>query len=413
MPSKYLILTLSVVACVARADDIFLDLDRALAVGPRPDPKAKPQVRPDGYVVIPDVSNETRQCAIKQQVSSDGFAIQLQIRGRLQNLQPSTIQLQTQQKGRWREPKLESGRYVRCKFDVADPRRVDLESTLDWNLDAGDERVRQEIARVQKELQRRTTGKERAAQGRIHVALLLEHILAVRAENVEAGADPTGKPTRTHPPLPRPAGETETPKALERVLQDQCRWQSVAAVYRATGFSPPTEKERADFISAALLAEEIDKAVKGQKGPWRALSESQYTALSGGVEYTLTASFVPEADSAPIDLQWRTAPAVRLADGAIARARLEGTLDRDKGRTVAWWRVDCDTHQKIQAEMTAGEGDCFWTWVHGPNAGERYIRVLLHSAGARYRLNLSLGGARGEEVTLYDAPGKVRTSRPF
>ena len=64
--------------------------------------------------------------------------------------------------------------------------------------------------------------------------------------------------------------------------------------------------------------------------------------------------------------------------------------------------------------MTKGDGDCFWTWVEGPDAGTRYIRLLLHSPGTRYRLNLSLSGAsKGEELTLFDGPLNAPVKGPF
>ena len=189
----------------------------------------------------------------------------------------------------------------------------------------------------------------------------------------------------------------------------------MAQALKATGFPPPDDIEHSqEFAASQAMAEEIQKSLMGITINPRYLSTGQYQALSKGHHYQFSVRFVPELSNAPVDRLWKTAPGVRLSEGLVKRAQLEGSLDRQRGQTVEWWRVDCDAFPDIRAQMLKGDGDCFWTWVEGTQAGTRYIRVLLHSPGTRYKLNLTLSGAtKGEELTLFDGPVNAPAQAPF
>jgi hypothetical protein len=352
---------------------------------------------------------------VKPRIDAAGFALHVERAGYLQKLEPTTIRIETKQKGRWIEPRLETGRYLKADFDAENPRQVRIESTLKFDLAAGERRFTQERDWTHKEANRRTGGKDGGQLTKARKQVLIERINAIRDENIKAGADKRGKATPHCPPLPRPvAGEFEKPEALERILKEQCLWPGVAEVIKATGFPPPEEQDHADFAASLGMAEEVRQAMMGNRGTLRYLKEGQFNALADGSRYEFSARFVPELPGAPIDLLWENAPAVRLADGVIKRAQLEGSLDRERGQTVQWWRVECETFPKLDAKMVRGDGDCFWTWVETPDAHSRYVRVLLHSPGTRYRLMLSLiGASKGEDVTLYDGPVNAPTKGPF
>jgi hypothetical protein len=351
---------------------------------------------------------------VKPKVDAAGFSICVDAAGYLQKLEPTTIRIETQQKGQWVDPQLDAGRYLKTEFDSEKPQNVRIESTLKFDLAAGEQRFLKEREWVQREVEKRAGGKD-GAKTKARTQLLLERIAAIREENIKAGADKRGKGTLHSPPLPRQALNFEKPDVLERLLKEQCSWQSVAEVFKATQFQPPDEKDFPDFAASAVMAEEIRQAMMGIKFTPRHLTESQYKALEQGSHYQFTAQFIPEVPGATVDMLWKNAPAVRLADGVVKRATLEGSLDRTRGQTVAWWRVECDTPNRMQPpQMAKGDGDCFWTWVETPDEHVRYLRMLLHSPGTRYRMNLGLiGAAKGEEVTLYDGPLNAPAKAPF
>ncbi len=350
---------------------------------------------------------------VKSRIDATGFAIQVEVEGYLQKLEPKVIRLETQQKGRWIDPKLVAGRYLKTDFDSKKPETMTIETTLKFDLEAGERRFAQEREAVQREAQKRTGGKD-GAVAKARTQLLLERIAALREENIKAGAAKHGKATLHAPPLPRQALNFEKPDAIERLLKEQCCWQSVAEVFKATAFSPPDEKEFPDFAASLVMAEEIRQAMMGIRFTPRYLSESQYKALEQGSHFVFASRFVPELSDSTTDTLWRNAPAVRLADGLVKRAALEGGLNRERGSVVAWWRVACETPNQIQPQMAKGDGDCFWTWVETPDAHVRYLRFLLHSPETRYRMNLSLiGAAKGEELTLYDGPFDPPAKGPF
>ncbi len=379
----FLCATLSV-GSRAAADDIRIDLEK----------------RDDARVIA--------------RIDAGGFAIHVDAEGHLPKPEPTMLLIQTQQKGRWTDVNLETGRYLKPDWDPADPRQVRLESTLQFDFDAGEKRYVVERDWIQKEAQRRVGGKDATATNRARQQLLLERIAAIRDENIKAGADRRGKATLHAPPLPRVALNYEKPDALERLLKEQCYWQSVAEVFKATGFPPPDDREFPDFAASATMANEILQALAGIKVSARHLNEGQFNALAAGNRYRLTARFIPEVPTAPIDTLWRAAPAVRLADGLVKRATLEGGLDRNRGQVVQWWRIECETPKKIQPQMIKGDGDCFWTWVASPDEHVQYLRLLLHSPGTRYRMSLNLSTAtKGEEVTLFDGPFNPPAKAPF
>jgi hypothetical protein len=346
-------------------------------------------------------------------LDASGFAIHIDASGHLQKLEPTTILIETQQRGRWVDPRFESGRYLKAQFDPEKPEKVRVETTLKFDLGAGDRRFSQERDAVQRETQKRAGGKEGTVP-KVRTQVLLERINAIRDENIQAGADKRGKSTLHTPPLPRTAMNFDKPENLERILKDQCAWQSVAEVFKATQFQPPEDRDNPDFSAAMVMAEEIRQAMMGNKVTLRYLSDSQYKALEQGNRYSFTARFIPEIPNAATDTLWRSAPGVRLADGVIKRASLEGSLDRARGQTVAWWRVESEAPNRIQPQMNNGDGDCFWTWVETPDNHVRYLRLLLHSPGVRYRMTLSLpASSKGEEVRLYDGPLGTTTKAPY
>jgi hypothetical protein len=380
---ELIILALALVCAPLLAEDIRVNLDR------RDDPHAVPRL-------------EDR-----------GFAIHVEAAGYLQKLEPTNIHIETQQKGRWGDPRVDAGRYLKAQFDAEKPENIRIETTLKFDLSAGERRYSQERDVIQREAQKRAGGKEGAAT-KARTQLLLERIAAIREENIKAGADKRGKSTLHTPPLPRQALTFEKVDVLERLLKEQCAWQSVAEVFKATQFQPPDEHENPDFAASMLMAEEIRQAMMGNKLPPRYLSDSQYKALEQGSHYQFSARFIPEVSGVNVDTMWHGAPAVRLADGLVKRATLEGSLDRSRGQTVAWWRVESEAPNRLQLQLTKGDGDCFWTWVETPDSHVRYLRLLLHSPGTRYRMNLILSGAsKGEEVTLYDGPVNAPTKAPF
>jgi hypothetical protein len=343
-----------------------------------------------------------------------GFVIVAEVDGYLQKMEPTTIRIETQQKGRWEGASVDAGRYLKTDFDTNKPENVRIETTLKFDMGAGERRFSQERDLVQRETQKRAGGKEGAA-AKARTQVLLERIAAIREENIKSGADKRGKGTLHSPPLPRQALNFEKVDALERLLKEQCYWQSVAEVFKATQFQPPSEeRDNADFSASMVMAEEMRQAMMGNKFTPRYLSDSQYKALEQGSHYRFSARFIPEASAANSDALWRNAAAVRLADGVLKRASLEGSLDRARGVTVAWWRVESDSFNRVQVQMNKGDGDCFWNWVETPDAHVRYLRLLLHSSGTRYRVNLGIAGAtKGEEVTLYDGPVNAPTKAPF
>lgn len=354
---------------------------------------------------------------VKPRIDANGFAIRVEIDSHLQKSGPVAIHIDTQQTGRWRDATLEVGRYLTKQFDSEKPQELRLETTLKFDLAAGERRFTQERDAVNKKAHERTGGgRDKGALERAKKQLLLERIAAIRDENINAGADKRGKATRNAPALPRQALDFEKPEALENILRLQCRWQSVADVFKATAFAPPEEKEHPDlaFAAADAMAEEIQKALAGIKFTAKHLIDGQQRVLDDGGRYHFTADFVPTLADAPADMLWKAAPAVRIADGFVKRAQLEGSLDRERGPGVEWWRVECDTFPKLDAKMIRGDGDCFWTWVEGPRPHERFVRVLLHSPGTRYRLNLQLSGAaKGEELLVYDGPVNAPAKGPF
>jgi hypothetical protein len=361
-----------------------------------------------------DDRNDSR---VNPKIDAAGFSIYAEASGYLQKLEPTTIRIETQQKGQWVDPQLEAGRYLKTDFDAEKPQLIHIETTLRFDLAAGEQRFSKEREWIQREVEKRTGGKDGGAKIKARTQLLLERIDAIRKENIEAGADKRGKGTLHSPPLPRVALNYEKPDALERLLKEQCYWQPVAEVFKATQFQPPESDDRdhPDFAASAVMADEIRQAMMGIKFAPRHLSDSQYKALEQGSHYSFTAQFIPEIPGSTVDMLWKNAPAVRLADGVVKRATLEGSLDRARGQTVAWWRVECDTPNRMQPpQMAKGDGDCFWTWVETPDEHVRYLRMLLHSPGTRYRMNLGLiGSAKGEEVTLYDGPLNAPAKAPF
>jgi hypothetical protein len=373
------------------------------------------------FAFVPSVAEEItidldrrEDARVKARVDDEGFAIHVDAYGHLHKLEPTTIRIVTQQKGRWADARLEAGRYLKTQFDPEKPQNIRIETTLVFDLAAGDRRFSQERDAIQREVQKRVAGKEAAAI-KAKAEVLLERIAAIREENINAGADKRGKTTLHTPPLPRQALNFEKVDVLERLLKEQCSWQSVAEVFKATQFQPPDERENNDFGASLAMAEEIRQAMMGNKGITpRYLSESQFKALETGSQYQFKTRFVPEISGEVQDTLWRNAPALRLADGLVRRAALEGSLDRSRGQTVAWWRVESDAPNRIQQQLDKGDGDCFWTWVETPQSQVRYLRILLHSRGTRYRMNLNLtGAAKGEELTLYDGPAGAPAKAPF
>jgi hypothetical protein len=350
---------------------------------------------------------------VKPRIDAAGFAFHLDATGYLQKLAPTTIRVETQQKGRWTDVNLDTGRYLKADWNPDDPTQVSIESTMKIDLEAGERRFATERDWIQKEVQKRVGGRDNAPANRSRQQLLLERINAMREENIRAGADKRGKSNGHMPPLPRTGLNFEKPDTLEKLLKEQCYWECVAEVFKSTGFPPPDEKD-ADFAASYVMATEIQQALMGIKGSPRYLNEGQYNALAAGNRYHLTGRFIPELPAAPSDTRWKTAPAVRLADGLVKRATLEGGLDRTRGQVVAWWRVECDSPKKIDPKMAKGDGDCFWTWVETPDENVQYVRLLLHSPNTRYRLVLSLTTAtKGEELTLYDGPFNPPAKAPF
>jgi hypothetical protein len=349
----------------------------------------------------------------RSRIDGSGFAIHVQVEGYLQKLEPATIRLTTQQKGEWLEARLNAGRYLKTQFDPEKPQQIVVESTLVFDLTAGDRRFSQERDAIQREVQQRVAGKE-AALAKARTEVFMERIAAIRDENIKAGADKRGKSALHTPPLPRQPLNFEKTDQLERLLKEQCSWQTVAEVFKATQFQPPSERDNDDFAAAMVMAEEIRKAMMGIKFTPRYLSESQYRALESGSRYEFAVRFVPALADTAQDMLWKSAPALRLTDGVVKRASLEGTLDRARGQTVAWWRVESETPHLVQPQMAKGDGDCFWTWVETPESDVRYLRILLHSPGTRYRMNLALQGvSKGEEVTLYDGPVTAPHQAPY
>jgi hypothetical protein len=350
---------------------------------------------------------------VKPRISASRFTIDIEVEGHVQKLEPTTIVIETQQKGRWADADLDAGRHLKVNFDNERPDKVRIETTLAFDLSEGERRFSQERDAILKAVSDRTDTQEGERYAKARAQLLLERIAAIREENIQAGADRHGRPTLHAPPLPRQALNFEKPEVLERLLKEQCSWKSVAQVFKLTGFALPEEKGRSDFAAAQTMAEEIRQAIMGNKITPRILSEGQFRALEQGSRYRLTARFIPELQGGP-DTLWKLAPAVRLADDLIKRAALEGSLSRERNQVVAWWRVECDAPKRIQSQMVKGGGDCFWTWVETPDEHVRYLRVLLHSPQTRYRMNLSLAGAsKGEELTLYDGPVTAPASGPL
>jgi hypothetical protein len=349
---------------------------------------------------------------VTYRLDESGFAIVVEVEGNLQKLEPASIHIATQQKGRWEGAQLDVGRYLKAEFDADKPQVARVETTLKFDLGEGERRFSQERDLVQREILRRAGSKEDSPKARNQI--LLERISAIRDENISAGADKRGKTGLHTPPLPRQALNFEKTDALERLLKDQCSWKSVADVFKATQFQPPDERDSSDFSASATMAEEIRQAMMGIKFSPRYLSDSQYRTLEQGSHYRLTARFIPEVAGIKTDGLWRNAPALRLADGVVKRATLEGSLDRARGIPVAWWKVESESPTRVQVQMTKGDGDCFWNWVETPNNQVRYLRLLLHSPGTRYRVSLSISGAaKGEEVMLYDGPVNAPVKAPF
>ena len=347
-------------------------------------------------------------------IGPDGFAFEVALEGKLDKLEPAWIRIHTRQQGRWNTPKLDTGRYLTGQFDPGKPTEIRLKSTLVFDLESGERRYGQERDRVGREAQRLAQGKDKGARTAALWRLLRERIAAIRKENIEGRARLDGRAARTSPPLPRRAGDSEKVESLERILKRQCVWQNVADVLRSSGFPPPDAESGTGFNESRKFATEIHQAVQGIGAKPQFLRDSQKNALIKGHQYSFTATFVPKLSSAEADLLWKTAPAVRLADGLVRQARLEGSLDRRRGRTVQWWRVECNTPKRIEADMIKGGGDCFWRWIDGPKRDGRYIRVMLHNPGTRYRLKLTLRGAtKGDAVIVYDGPLGAPTKGPF
>src|SRR5262245_57573904 len=172
-------------------------------------------------------------------------------------------------------------------------------------MGAGERRFAQERDLVQRETQKRAGGKEGAA-AKARAQVLLERIAAIREENIKAGADKRGKATLHAPPLPRQAMNFEKVDDLERLLKEQRYWQTVAEVFKATQFQPPSEeRDSADFSASMIMAEEMRQAMMGIKFTPRYLSDSQYKALEQGSHYRFIARFIPEASAANSDAMWR------------------------------------------------------------------------------------------------------------
>src|SRR5262245_28745696 len=67
-----------------------------------------------------------------------GFTIGVDVDGYLQKMEPTTIRIDTQQKGRWENAHVESGRYLKTDFDANKPESIRIETTLKFDLGAGE-----------------------------------------------------------------------------------------------------------------------------------------------------------------------------------------------------------------------------------------------------------------------------------
>src|SRR5262245_64152989 len=54
---------------------------------------------------------------VRCRLDASGFAVYVDVSGNLQKLEPTTIRLETQQTGRWTEPRVDAGRYLKPDFD--------------------------------------------------------------------------------------------------------------------------------------------------------------------------------------------------------------------------------------------------------------------------------------------------------
>jgi hypothetical protein len=426
------------VPTAARGDEIRIDMDKP---GVIKDGVPQAELETDIGIVWPRPRDPSlpapkdepagAKVRVRPQIRDGEFSVLVHVSGNLQKLQPTTIPIETGQPGRWVDAKLEAGHYLKSEFQPDNPTASRIESVLKIDPAAGERRFNQERDAIQKQVQRQAGGRDAKAQAATRKRLMLERIAVIRDENIKAGADRRGKATSQAPVLPRQSYDFEKPDAVERLLREECAWQSVADVFRETGLAPPDEKQHPDFAVAATMAGEIYQALMGVKVEskveavkpaggkpenrlaQRFLTDVQSNRLADGNHFELTARFIPEPAGRP-DRLWKLAPAVRLHDGVIKRVQLEGGLDRDRGQSVAWWRVECETPKKLGLELPKGGGDCFWTWVATDDDHVRYLRLLLHSPTTRYRANLSLGGAtKGAELMLYDGPFAAPTKGPF
>ena len=117
---------------------------------------------------------------VKPRIDASGFSIRVELDGNLQRLGPTTVRMETQQKGRWLEPKLDAGRYLKTEFDANRPNEFRIESTLKFDLPAGERRFLQERDAVQKETQKRAGGKDAGALAKAKSQVMMEHIAAIR-----------------------------------------------------------------------------------------------------------------------------------------------------------------------------------------------------------------------------------------
>jgi hypothetical protein len=419
-------------------DEIRIDIDKP---GVAKDGAPQAEVETDVGIVWPRPRDPSlpapkdepvgAKVRVRPQIRNGEFSVLVHVSGNLQKLQPTTIAIDTQQKGRWADATFDVGRYLKAEFKPDSPTASRVDSVLKIDPAAGERRFNQERDAIQKQVQRQAGGRDAKAQTALRKQLMIERIAAIRAENIEAGADRRGKATSQAPVLPRPPYDFEKPDVVERLLREECAWQSVADVFRETGLAPPDEKQHPEFGVAAAMAGEIYQALMGvrveskveavkpaggkpdSRLAQRLLTDTQNNALADGNHFELTARFTPEPAGGP-DRLWKLAPSVRLHDGVIKRVQLEGGLDRERGPSVAWWRVECDTPKKLDLELPKGGGDCFWTWVATDDEHVRYLRLLLHSPTTRYRANLSLNSAtKGADVTLYDGPFAAPAKGPF
>src|SRR5262249_31294284 len=153
-------------------------------------------------------------------IDAAGFSIVIDVDSQLQKLEPLTIRLETQQDGRYEDAQVDVGRYLKSQFDPERAQELHIESTLKFDLGAGERVFAQERDAIHREAQQRTQGKDATAAAKARAQLLFERIAALREENVKAGADRRGKATLHAPPLPHQALKFEKPEVLERLLKE-------------------------------------------------------------------------------------------------------------------------------------------------------------------------------------------------